>query len=235
MLAALLIAVALPFACQASLVGGMTDITLDSDDVNVVFGLSAINGYYANNGDNAARTLVKVVKAQSQVVAGILYKVTLEVQSSQGTEDCDLKIWERSWLTGDEARQVTEGPTCKAAATKRQLGGNGGLAGGFQQCNMSDTDVINALAFAVDSVNAQTNSIYLRKLGSVGGAEEQVVAGMHYKFTDVAMDLTTCTKGSSSLLENCAVSANNNAMTCSFDIYWQSWMTPAYTMQNLSC
>jgi hypothetical protein len=227
MLAALLIAVALPFACQASLVGGMTDITLDSDDVNVVFGLSAINGFYANNGDNAARTLVKVVKAQSQVVAGILYKVTLEVQSSQGTEDCDLKIWERSWLTGAEARQVTEGPTCKPAATKR--------AGGYSAASLDNEDVKNALSFAVDSINSQLNSIYLRKAGNVGEVTKQVVAGMHYKFTDVAMDLTTCTKGSSSLLENCAVSANNNAMTCSFDIYWQSWMTPAYTMQNLSC
>jgi len=232
MLATLLIAL-LPFACQAAgLAGGFQDIVLSNDDPNVMYAVGAINAMYAAKGDNDIRSIVKVTSAQSQVVAGVLYDINLQVSGVGGDENCHVKVWSRVWLSGDDQTQVTDGPHCTAAPAKRQLGG--GVPGGFTQADVSSDDVKNALAFAVDSINAQENSMYLRVAQSniAGHVQQQVVAGMHYKFNDINMIRTDCMKGTTDL-SNCQ--ATDDVTTCHFDVFVQAWMDPAYKMENLMC
>jgi hypothetical protein len=101
--------------------------------------------------------------------------------------------------------------------------------GGIRPIDVNDESVQNALAFAVESYNAMTNGLYLVKSGNVGQVTYQVVTGFIYRFTDVEMSTTSCTKGDANvLLENCAVPSNANTQKCSFTILYQAWMTPQY-------
>merc|ERR1711874_193739 len=139
MFAALLLATALPMLCQGALVGGKTEIKINETDPNVMFAVTAINGFYAKQGDNENRDLVKVVKATSQVVAGTLYTLLLDVKSSGGEELCEVTVWSRPWLSGDEAMQVSDGPSCKPADKQQQV-----LAGGMQAADPDAQEVQDA-------------------------------------------------------------------------------------------
>jgi len=230
MFAALLLATALPMLCQGALVGGKTEIKINETDPNVMFAVTAINGFYAKQGDNENRDLVKVVKATSQVVAGTLYTLLLDVQSSGGEELCEVTVWSRPWLSGDEAMQVSDGPSCKPADKQQQV-----LAGGMQAADPDAQEVQDALSFATDAMNSQENFLYLRKPTNIAKVTSQVVSGVAYHFHGVEMSATECAKGSNQLLSTCRVSATNNVRTCDFDVWWQAWMTPQYKIDNVKC
>jgi len=234
MYTALLLVAVLPFTCQAGLVGGKTDIQVDAKDANVQFALMAINGFYAKQGDNEARDLVKVVKAQSQVVAGTLYSFLLDVKSSAGEELCEVEIWSRPWLSGDDAMQVSTGPACKPQDKGTQDAAKP-LVGGETPIDKDSTDVQNALTFAVNAMNSKENFLYLRKATNIGEVTSQVVSGIAYHFKGVEMSATECPKGSNQALETCNVSATNNVLMCDFDIWWQAWMTPEYKIGKMEC
>lgn len=234
MFVALLIATVLPFACQAGLAGGKNDIPLSEikmDAPEIKFALTAINGFYAKQGDNDQRTIVKVVKAQSQVVAGIVYDYTLDVKSNGGEELCVVSVWSRPWLTGDEAMQVSKDPSCKQV----QQDTSKLVLGGEKLDDPQSTEIQNALSFAVDQMNAQENYLFLRKPQTMDKVTSQVVSGYMYHFHGVQMAATDCSKGSNQLLDSCNVSSPGDVRVCDFDVWWQSWMTPEYKLSNLSC
>ncbi|XP_035826539.1 multicystatin [Aplysia californica] len=234
MFVVLLIATVLPFACQAGLAGGKHDIPLSeikTDAPEILFAVTSINGFYAKQGDNDQRTLVKVVKAQSQVVAGVLYDYTLDVKSNGGEELCEVSVWSRPWLTGDEAMQVSKGPSCKQV----QQDTSKLILGGEQLADPQSTEIQNALSFAVDQMNAQENYLYLRKAQTMDKVTSQVVSGFMYHFRGVQMAATDCPKGSNQSLDTCNVSSPGNVRVCDFDVWWQSWMTPEYKLSKMSC
>jgi len=214
------------------LVGGVSSTTLNESSPSVIFAIKSINNYYGLQGDNSPRTLVKVVKAETQVVAGSLDHMVLEVISGKTHEMCELKVWSRPWLTDGSANQVTEGPACKPfldsnAATP--------MIGAPIAIDLDRTDVQNAIAFGMKAFNSQSNDLYMRKATSVTKVTSQVVSGMSYHFSGVEMSATTCTKSSNTLLKDCQVAADADVFTCSFTIWWQSWMTPEYQLNDLKC
>lgn len=77
------------------LAGGFSP--LDVDDVKVkemaAFASSAISA----NTNSGPVTLIKVVKAQSQVVAGMNYKLTLELNGAEGAILCEVTVFDQSW------------------------------------------------------------------------------------------------------------------------------------------
>jgi len=223
----------LPLVCHGSMiVGGTKDIAIDATDSNVLFALNAINNYYQKQGDNSVRTLVTIVKAQSQVVAGTLYHFTLRIQGAE-TELCKVKVWSRPWLNATEATQLSGDPECKAeiAATGSPV------MGGISDIDAASPEVINALDFGVNHLNSMENNMFRRKATALGSVTKQVVSGMMYRFRGVTMANTECMKSdTTTLLSACRV---NNSVTrnlaCDFDIWWQSWNTPAYKITNWVC
>jgi len=233
MLVQLLLASVIPLVCQAALAGGKADVQLSENDANVQFALGQINGFYAQKGDNEARTLTKVIKAESQVVAGVLTTLMLEVTSGAGDELCKVTVWSRTWLSADQAMQVSEGPSCKP---KMQVGSMP-LAGGNFAIDTKAKEVQTALYFAADAINAQENFMFLRKPQKTGSVTSQVIAGVAYHFKGVEMAATDCIKGRRNVPVNkCSVSTTNkDVRVCDFDVYWQDWMTPKYRLAHLSC
>merc|ERR1712039_766237 len=216
------IATALPLACNAGLMGGKTDVTatMQKDDAAVVFAFNAIQSKFSMDNKMTSPTFT-IVKATSQVVSGMLYDLTIRVNVDGADQLCTISIWSQPWTT--TPNKISKEAQCKAddtmVASKRQLGG--GMAGGVSTADNSDTQVLNALNAATMKINEQMNSLYLHK-----------VADNSFKVTQ---QVVACVKNAGSDLAGCQFSANGMSQTCSFDVIWQSWMTPEYTLMNLSC
>jgi len=234
MLSFLFIAV-LPFVCNAALLaGGKSDVTatLQKDDPAVAFAFSAIQTKF-NEQNQLTDPTFTIVKATSQVVAGTLLDLTLSVNVGGQPKLCTISIWSQPWTSTPQ--KISKDAECKddpsMVASRRQLGG---VPGGVSSADNSDTQVLKALNFAVTQINAQMNSLYLHKPADNSfTVTKQVVAGMKYHFSGVKLAQTDCVKNSVSDVAGCKFSSNGMSQTVSFDVIWQSWMTPEYQLMNL--
>ena len=57
-------------------------------------------------GDSGELKLLEAVNVTQQVVQGILYRVQGKFQQGTQSVDCTIKIWEQSWLQGNDAVQI---------------------------------------------------------------------------------------------------------------------------------
>merc|ERR1711862_257249 len=71
--------------------------------------------------------------------------------------ECNVAVWSRPWLTGDDKMQVSGKPGCQDLPTKR------GLVGGSSNADVHSAEVQGALAFAGKMMNSQENNMYYRK------------------------------------------------------------------------
>ncbi|CAL1539414.1 unnamed protein product [Lymnaea stagnalis] len=229
MVALFLTCIALPLTLVncASILGGFQPLQIDGSNTNVQYAVKTVNEFYARQGDNAVRTLVSVLQAESQIVAGTHYKFTLKLSSGTTTEVCEVEVWARAWLNGGEALQSTKDPVCTNG--KRQL------VGGESAIDIKDPEVQKALDFAVTALNARENFMYLRKAVSVSRVTSQVVAGISFHFYGVQLSATNCDKMSTHQLNSCAVADGADTQTCDFKVWWQSWTTPEYQINSINC
>lgn len=58
-----------------------------------------------NKTSNSAMEFSKVVKAEKQVVQGIIYKLTIEVSEEGGKELYEASVWVKSWENFKELQQ----------------------------------------------------------------------------------------------------------------------------------
>merc|ERR1711963_971967 len=167
-----------------------------------------------------------ITKATSQVVAGALYNLTFDVMTlGQRHMECNVAVWYRAWLTGDDKMQVSGKPSCKDLATKRAQ------VGGATNADVHSAEVQGALAFAVKEMNSRENNLYYRKQTGDFTVTKQGVAGMRYEFSGVQMANTDCTKSQSNPdLDSCNISANANTQTCKLTVIHQAWATPEYQL-----
>ena len=98
----LLVAITLVVA-EDPVVGGVKPA--DKDDPHVHELLSKhLNRL--KTGDSGELTLLEVVSVTNQLVQGSLYTVKGKFQQGTQTVDCTLKVWEQSWLQGNDAVQI---------------------------------------------------------------------------------------------------------------------------------
>ncbi|KAG8381689.1 hypothetical protein BUALT_Bualt06G0147600 [Buddleja alternifolia] len=152
-----------------------------------------------NHKQNALLELVRVVKAQEQVVAGTLHHLTLEVIDAGSKKLYEAKVWVKPWMNFKELqefRHVGDVPCFTSSdlgARKENLGfcaeqqdkdiTHMTTLGGVQDSNSE----INSLArFAVDQHNDKQNA--LLELVRVVKAQEQVVAGTLHHLTLEVID-----------------------------------------------
>ncbi|XP_044069194.1 cystatin C (amyloid angiopathy and cerebral hemorrhage) [Siniperca chuatsi] len=102
--------------------------------------------------------------------------------------------------------------------------GFGALAGGFQNVDMNDEGVQNALNFAVVEHNKATNDLYLSQVAEVVTAQRQVVSGMKYVIT-VRMAKTPCRKDNADNV--CAIHQDPlkaQPYQCTFTVWSRPWL-----------
>ncbi len=89
--------------------GGFSSIDVNDAYIKEIadFATTAIS---ANNNSGPVR-LNRIIKAESQIVAGKNFKLTLQLNSAIDEADsllCDVVIFEQSWSTGAQARQLKQ-------------------------------------------------------------------------------------------------------------------------------
>ncbi|XP_056147894.1 cystatin-like [Lampris incognitus] len=102
--------------------------------------------------------------------------------------------------------------------------GAAGLVGAPMDADINDPSVQEALRFAVVQHNQLTNSLYLSQVAKVIKAQQQVVAGLKYRFT-VQMAKTPCKKSGTDQL--CAIHQDPEKAQpyqCTFEVVSQPWL-----------
>ncbi|XP_067681142.1 uncharacterized protein [Haliotis asinina] len=159
-----LVLVVLPLAAS-QLIGGPMTVDVNRDDIQQMasFALTQLNTLLGSQN-----TLVSVVQAKTQVVAGIKYFLTLDIKNGKETQTCTVTVWSRVWLND---KQVTQ-HAC-TSRTKRD-----GLVGATTSVNVTRTDVLKMATYAVTTLNRLQG--VRNGLDQVISAKTQVVSGTNY-------------------------------------------------------
>lgn len=233
----ILILAVLPAVALCQLAGGISDTTVSATYEPVVFAVKAINAHLAEtSGSNHELSLLDIVHARTQVVAGEKLYLTLHLT---GDYYCDVNVWYRAWLTGDERLQITDGPTCTQHKASARVGGRVGGISQPQPLSQAGDEVANALQFAACALNDRINAAFALTTGDISAVTytQQVTAGMTYRFYNVPMVSTSCQNQGCAALDLSACHANHagQGMTCNFEVQYQAWMPQKYTLNNLNC
>jgi len=243
LLLALLPAVAF---CQlgGGMAGGWSDTTVNKNDEEVAFAINAATAKVAEMDAHltAEQLSPEIFYAQTQVVQGENLRLTIHMA---GNYICNVTVWYRSWMHGDQKIQVTDGPLCtKMHGNRRAMVGAmvGGVSGAKALpdggIDSTGNDVMAALKFASCAFNSRSNNMFASQLGDLSGISytSQLTAGMTYRFHNVPMQTTECRTGSEcGEVAACNALASAMTTTCDFSVQVQPWMTPSMTLNDMNC
>lgn len=158
----------------------------------------------ASSRNSGPLRVTKIVKAESQAVAGTNYKLTLELNQliSEGDIVCDVVVFDQPWTSTrilSESHCISNknpsissnelgpsSPTTPATVNdtpKRQIPNvSRQIGGGFYPIDVDDDGVKEVATFAVSSIVSSRNS-GPAQLIRIATAESQIVAGTNYKLT----------------------------------------------------
>ncbi|KAH9512418.1 hypothetical protein Btru_039503 [Bulinus truncatus] len=94
------------------LIGAPVNAKLNTTEPAVVKAVKNISSYLTKQNYNGQWSLVRIVSAQTQVVAGINYKLNLEVTNGTQKLQCYIEVWVRVWLAPPEDYIINKPPTC---------------------------------------------------------------------------------------------------------------------------
>ncbi|QCE01556.1 cysteine proteinase inhibitor-like [Vigna unguiculata] len=84
--------------------GGLTDIVGAENSIDIQsLARFAVDDY--NKNQNAVLEFVRVISAKQQVVAGILYYITLEAKDGETEKVYETKVLEKAWLNLKEVEE----------------------------------------------------------------------------------------------------------------------------------
>ncbi|XP_045600215.2 uncharacterized protein [Procambarus clarkii] len=202
----------------SGVVGGYTTVQLPNEDVSKV-AMFAVQTVDAGTNDPNVRVVEKINSASKQVVAGINWKLEIELswtlcRKEEGVQDlsncekdpskpnsiCDVIVYEVPW---QNTREVTK-MECKTVENKhrhRRNEDSGQLAnlqpsavvGGYTTVQLPNEDVSKVALFAVQTVDAGTNDPNVRVVEKINSASKQIVAGINWKL-EIELSWTLCRK-----------------------------------------
>ncbi|RCV27768.1 hypothetical protein SEVIR_5G356400v4 [Setaria viridis] len=91
-------------ADRGTLAGGITDVPQGENDIH----LQEIARFAVdenNKKTNALLSYERIVKAKTQVVAGAMYYLTIEVKDGTAKKLYEAKVWEKSWENFKELQE----------------------------------------------------------------------------------------------------------------------------------
>ena len=94
---------------QSALPGGKNDASVKDPGVIEAanFAVTAEQDTLKAQGKPQAITLVEIAAAQSQVVEGVSYTLTLHVKVDGQGQTAEAVVWVRAWLKGDDKMKLT--------------------------------------------------------------------------------------------------------------------------------
>lgn len=185
---------------QIGFTGGFSPARIDDKTVKEMadFATTAI----AANTNSGPVKLIKLVKAETQVVSGTNYKLQLELAGTGANAEsraCEALVFNQPWTNTRKLIRSSCAPLTKSKTSKRQI------PGGFSEVDVNDDSVKEMAQFVTTSLSETSNSGPVTLI-EVVKAETQVVAGKNYKLTLKFTD-----------------ASNAEPYTCEAVIFDQSW------------
>jgi hypothetical protein len=171
-------------------------------------------------------SLIRVVAAKSQVVAGVNYQLTIRMKDADcqrgcPVEICDMVVYDKPW---EKIRNVTN-VNCK----KRKV-----VLGGLNEIASDNEAALEALEYGLKKLNEQSNDLYYQKLVKVDKIYRQIVSGYKYVY-EVSLGKTSCMKNTQvENLQACPVDESNVKKT-KIEIWDQPWLeTSRYKLMGFN-
>nr|XP_018901264.1 PREDICTED: uncharacterized protein LOC109033201 isoform X1 [Bemisia tabaci] len=125
-------------------------------------------------------SLVDILEAHTQVIAGLVYHLKLKVADSRANEKiCDVKIA----VPHNGGTPEVYDPSCGNELLSRKQRSPDHWVGGLQPQSVADADVLKYAQFSLSSLEALSESKSKLKLVEVVDANTQVVSGSLYLLT----------------------------------------------------
>ncbi|KAI9556895.1 hypothetical protein GHT06_016689 [Daphnia sinensis] len=219
------------FGARGNFAGGYSSVDVEDDLVKEManFATTALS----ENSNSEPLALIKIVKAESQVVAGKNFKLILELDNVRHVSEyenlvCEVVVFDQPWTSTRQLRKSNCLPTrvIHSWTKTRELAESNSpnemtpvveevvvetrapTVGGYSPIDVKHPDVKEMADFATTSISESSNSGPLVLLNIVE-AEVQVVAGQNFKLT---LELGSAIDG--------ATGAN---LVCKVVVFDQSW------------
>ncbi|KAG2309436.1 hypothetical protein Bca52824_029184 [Brassica carinata] len=92
---------------ESMIVGGIHDLQ-GNQNSGEIESLARFAIQEHNNRENKVLEFKKIVKAREQVVAGIMYYVTLEANEGSQTKNFEAKVWVQPWMNFKQLQEFKE-------------------------------------------------------------------------------------------------------------------------------
>ena len=147
---------------------------------------------------------------------------------------CNVFIWEQPWL---KKREITK-LTCKEQNTKtssdlKSSFSRRHLLGGITPADPSSEEIKAHAAFALQAIQAQSNSRNLLNIVRIKNAGTQTVAGKKVYLT-VEVGQTKCAKSSNETIRACSFDGKAERQLCKIEIWTRPWLNER-KVTNLKC
>lgn len=220
--------------------GGYSSVDVDDDLVKEMANFATTALSESSNSEPLA--LIKIVKAEWQIVAGKNFKLILELDNVRhASEDenlvCEVIVFDQSWTNTRQLRKSNCLPTrvIHSWTKTRELAESNGpnemtpvveevivetrapVVGGYSKIDVKHTNVKEIADFATSSISESSNSGPLVLLNIVE-AEVQVVAGRNYKLT---LELGSAIDG-----------ATGSNLVCKVVVFDQSWTSRRHLRES---
>ncbi|XP_066601468.1 uncharacterized protein [Prorops nasuta] len=196
--------------------------------------------------------IVQIKKATSQVVAGILYKIIVDIGTStcvKGTTDnCRLKpdstieeyeisVWSRPWIDhgsptvtvksrlNSRTRKSANGIEVSGYTKKTQL------VGAPNEISVDDATVKEYAKLGLKKISQVSDREYEPIIVQIKKATSQVVAGILYKIV-VDVGTSTCIKGTT---ENCNLKPDSIIEECEISVWSRPWVNNGSSDVTVKC
>lgn len=200
------------------------------------------------------RKPVKILDAKTQVVAGILYHLTVETgetkclkEAVDSADQCDLKedsenhickvkVLVQAWANH---RELTSSQCSLKAHTRRRRAimqmdmPNPLIRGGSVKADVGDTAIKEVASFALNAIDRMSNSAMKKKIVNILSAKSQVVEGKLYRL-DLEVADTGCLKRHKHTDEECKLAENSETQVCHVEVWERVWLK-SRKVTKLSC
>ncbi|KAG7549561.1 Cystatin domain [Arabidopsis thaliana x Arabidopsis arenosa] len=153
--------------------GGFSDSTNDRNGGEEIDDIALFAVQEHNRRENAVLELARVLKATEQVVAGKLYRLTLEVIEAGEKKIYEAKVWVKPWMN---FKQLQEFKSVIPSFTISDLGLKPDGSGfDWRSVSTNNPEVQEAAKHAMKSLEQKSNSLFPYKLIDIILARAKVV------------------------------------------------------------
>lgn len=195
--------------------------------------------------------LMTVLKADSQVVAGMNYRLVVRLGEldCRRNEDkdpsscqvnrvqkCTMTVWSQPWLSSMKLTDFH----CKAMTDNdvndvQKMPEFG--VGGHKPVDVSGLQVKQAVDFVIKYLNSESDDLYTLELFQVVNGTQQVVAGLmlHLKLELVVSSCEKSDNGVVGKVAECTSSLRKNLIECDVQVVDQVWQDPRHVLHQHRC